>query len=155
MFKETKRLAAMDTLIGQGTIAEGKLICEASLRIEGEYRGDIECKGDVIIGECGIARSNITARDITLAGKLYGDIVVKEQLVITSSGQLIGNITAPSLVIHSGGKLNGSCFMEMPVEPAQPAQASQAAETKQRAIADAGHGHTKADEAKVKSRQAG
>ncbi|MFF2885367.1 polymer-forming cytoskeletal protein [Paenibacillus sp. NPDC057967] len=113
MFKENKRAIATDTLIGQGTIAEGKIVSEANLRIEGEYRGDIECKGDVIIGECGVARSNIMAQDVTLAGKLFGDIETKGRLIIAASGQLVGNVKAHSLIIQEGGMLNGSCHMEL------------------------------------------
>lgn len=114
MFKDHKRIAATDTLIGQGTLSEGNMICEAGLRIEGEHRGDIECKADVIIGECGIARSNITARDITIAGKVFGDIITKGRLTITSSGMLTGSITtAHSLIIQDGGRLIGSCQMEL------------------------------------------
>ncbi|MDQ8733030.1 polymer-forming cytoskeletal protein [Paenibacillus sp. LHD-38] len=112
MFKDNKRLAAADTLIGQGTLSEGKMICETSLRIEGEHRGDIECNADVIIGECGLARSNIMARDIIIAGKVFGDIITKGRLTITASGMLTGAVTAHSLIIHDGGSLNGSCQME-------------------------------------------
>ena len=50
MFKDNKRLGTTDTLIGQGTHIDGKLTSEAGIRIEGEYHGEIECKGDVIIG---------------------------------------------------------------------------------------------------------
>lgn len=148
MFKENKRLAATDTLIGQGTLGEGKLVCEASLRIEGEYRGDIECKGDVIIGECGLVKSNITARDVTIAGTVFGDIQTRGRLIITSSGHLNGNITAHTLIIQDGGMLNGNSRMEKAVdsknralsetEPASP-------NTKEMNI----------KEAKEKSRQAG
>lgn len=112
MFKDKQRLSSTDTLIGQGTLVEGKMICEASLRIEGEYRGDIECKGDVIIGECGVARSNITARDVTVAGRVFGDILTKGRLIITPSGQLTGNIAAHTLIIQDGGMINGTCKME-------------------------------------------
>ncbi|MDQ6421161.1 polymer-forming cytoskeletal protein [Paenibacillus sp. LHD-117] len=148
MFKENKRVIATDTLIGQGTVIEGKLMSEANLRIEGEYRGDIECKGDIIIGECGIVRSNIEARDITLAGKLFGDVVTKGRLIITGSGQLTGNITAHSLIIQEGGLINGGCRME------------QIPETKQRPAAEtdppgAYKNDTKNNDARAKSRQAG
>lgn len=112
IFKENKRISPTDTLIGQGTHVEGKLICEAGLRIEGEYRGDIECAGDVIIGESGIARSNITAKDLTVAGKLFGDITTKGRLTITATGQITGNINAHSLIIQDGGSFNGSSHME-------------------------------------------
>lgn len=120
MFKENKRLSAADTLIGQGTRAEGTLICQASLRIEGEFRGDIECKADVVVGESGVARSNISARDITISGKVFGDVVTTGRLTIMSSGQLFGSASAASLMVQDGGILSGSCRM------AQPAAAEQA-----------------------------
>lgn len=150
MFKESKRAVATDTLIGQGTIAEGKLISEANLRIEGEYRGDIECRGNVIIGECGIARSNITANDVTLAGKLFGDIVTKGRLIITASGQLVGNITAQTLIVQDGAMLNGSCVMEPSANSKQNAQAD-----KDAANAKAGGNDNQQGDARAKSRQAG
>ncbi|WP_219835827.1 polymer-forming cytoskeletal protein [Paenibacillus sp. R14(2021)] len=117
MFKEPKRSDGTETLIGQGTHVEGKLISENGIRIEGEYRGDIECKGDVIVGECGIARSGITARDLTIAGKVFGDIVVKGRLTITASGQLFGNVLAHTMLIQDGGMYNGNCRMERSAEP--------------------------------------
>lgn len=152
MFKDNKRSVAADTLIGQGTIVEGKMISEANLRIEGEYRGDIECRGNVIIGECGIARSNITARDVTLAGKLFGDIVTKGRLVITASGQLTGNINAQSLIIQDGGMINGSCHMEHAPEAANKSLAGLDAgslNAKQEGTAE------DKNDARAKSRQAG
>lgn len=112
MFKDNKRVSTTDTLIGQGTHIEGKLICEASLRIEGEYSGDIECLGDIIIGESGIARCNITAKDLTIAGKVFGEIVTKGRLTITATGQVTGNVVAQTLIIHDGGMINGTCRMD-------------------------------------------
>lgn len=121
MFKENKRWSASDTLIGQGTRAEGTLSCQASLRIEGEYRGDIDCKEDVIVGESGVVRSNISAKDVTISGKVYGDITTTGRLTIMSSGELHGSATAASLIVQDGGILSGSCRMERPAEPAAPA----------------------------------
>ncbi|MBD3921493.1 polymer-forming cytoskeletal protein [Paenibacillus sp. PR3] len=112
MFKDSKRLSLTDTLIGQGTHAEGKMECEAGLRIEGEFRGDIDCHGDVIIGECGIARSNINARDVTIAGKVFGDVTTKGRLTITATGQVHGNINAHIFVMQDGGIFTGACRME-------------------------------------------
>jgi cytoskeletal protein CcmA (bactofilin family) len=146
MFKENKRVIATDTLIGQGTIIEGKLISEANLRIEGEYRGDIECKGDIIIGECGVMRSNIEAKDVTLAGKLYGDITTKGRLIITGSGQLHGSVTAHALIIQEGGILNGVCHMEPQPEPKQKHGTDADSARKE---------ELKNNEARAKSRQAG
>ena len=144
-----KRAAVTDTLIGQGTAAEGKIECDAGLRIEGEYRGKILCKGDVVIGECGIARADIEARDVTVAGKVYGDIQRSGRLTVTSSGELHGNVSAKSLIMQDGAVLNGQCHMEK-ASALRPAGARGASDDPSSASASAGEEQTE-----TKAKQAG
>lgn len=73
--------------------------------------GDIECVGDVTIGEHGMAKSNISARNVTIAGVVSGNITTKGILSITSTGQLFGNATSQSLVIAEGGIFQGQSKM--------------------------------------------
>lgn len=104
---------ATDTLIGQGTEIEGTLACEANLRIEGKFSGVIESKGSVIVGERAVALSHISAREVTIAGKVYGDVNTEGKLTITSTGQMYGDVLgAASLVITEGGILHGSSRMQ-------------------------------------------
>lgn len=115
MFKKTKNLMnpnTTDTLIGEGTSFEGRIKSEASIRIEGGITGDIDCAGDVIIGEHGVVKSNISARDVVLAGSVHGNITTKGKLTITSTGALNGNISAASFIIEEGGVFQGSSKME-------------------------------------------
>lgn len=100
-----------DTLIGEGTIFEGIIKSEASIRVEGQVVGDIVSTGDVTIGENGSARSNISARDLILAGQLIGNAEVKGKLTIRATGTLIGNLSAHSLLIESGGVFQGKSKM--------------------------------------------
>lgn len=100
-----------DTLIGEGTIFEGIIKSEASIRIEGSIIGDIMSSGDVIIGENGSISSNVTARDLVLAGQLSGNVEVSGKLTICATGVLNGNISAQSLIIEAGGVFNGSSKM--------------------------------------------
>ncbi|GIO42442.1 bactofilin family protein [Paenibacillus apis] len=100
------------TLIGLGTSAQGKLECEANLRIEGHFQGEIECAGQVVIGETGEAKSSIRGAEIIVAGHVIGDIVSEGKLTITGSGQVDGNVNVTKLVIVEGGLLNGSSHME-------------------------------------------
>jgi cytoskeletal protein CcmA (bactofilin family) len=114
MFKENKNLSRgmTDTLIGAGTEMDGHLKSETGVRIEGVFKGELESKGDIVIGEGGVAKSNITAHDVTIAGKVFGDVHTRGKLIITSTGQLHGNSHAAILNVHEGGILNGSSKME-------------------------------------------
>lgn len=122
MFKESRRGDVTETLIGQGTHVEGKLASDNGIRIEGEFRGEIDCKGDVIVGEYGTARAAIAARDLTIAGKVYGDVAVEGRLTILASGQLHGNVLAQAILVQDGGIFNGNCRMERHAEAKAPLQ---------------------------------
>ncbi|MCI3922610.1 polymer-forming cytoskeletal protein [Paenibacillus sp. TRM 82003] len=113
MFK-AKRIdvSATDTLIGEGSVFEGKIKSEASLRVEGQMIGDIECGGDVTIGEGGKAKSNITARNVVIAGTVHGNVTTRGTLTLTGTGKLFGNTSAPSLVISEGAVFQGMSRME-------------------------------------------
>ena len=116
MFKGKKKQInpnITDTLVGEGSHFEGRIKSEASLRIEGMVTGDMECTGDVTIGERGIVKSNISARNIIIAGSVHGNIMSKGILKITATGKLYGNTTTASLMIDEGGLFQGTSKMEV------------------------------------------
>jgi cytoskeletal protein CcmA (bactofilin family) len=100
-----------DSIIGENTICEGKIMSELSLRIEGQIQGEIECAEDLTIGERGIAYSHIHARNVIVAGKIKGDVIAREKLYVMRSGEIIGNINARAIIIEEGGLFQGSCTM--------------------------------------------
>lgn len=111
--KQTHKLDpdTTDTLIGEGSIFEGKIKSDAGVRVEGQILGDIECEGDVIIGEKGVVHSNINARNVLIAGTVTGNVQVRNKLSITSKGKLYGNMLAASLHIEEGSIFEGSSKM--------------------------------------------
>ncbi len=113
MFKSKRvDVSATDTLIGEGSTFEGKIKSEASLRVEGQMIGDIDCDGDVTIGENGKAKSNINARNVVIAGVVHGNVVTRGTLTLTGTGQLYGNTSAHSLIVAEGAVFQGMSKME-------------------------------------------
>ncbi|WP_199620424.1 bactofilin family protein [Paenibacillus alkalitolerans] len=110
--KEKANVSATDTFIGEGTMVEGKIVTNASLRIEGQVVGDIECTGDVTIGEKGNVHSIISARNVFNAGSIRGSVNAKGKLTITNKGRVEGNIHVGSLHVSEGGVFFGNCEME-------------------------------------------
>ncbi|TFE25817.1 bactofilin family protein [Cohnella luojiensis] len=120
MFKKKKSKIdpnMTDTLIGEGTSFEGKIKSEGGIRVEGEMVGDIECAGDITIGEHGVSRSNIKARNVIVAGKVIGNVAASGKLTIKATGKLHGNLSALELSIESGGLFQGSSRMDMKDAP--------------------------------------
>lgn len=82
--------------------------------------GDIDCAGDITIGENGIARSNVKARNVIVAGQVIGNVTASGKLTIKASGQLHGNLSALELSIESGGIFQGTSKMDVKDAPAVP-----------------------------------
>lgn len=100
-----------DTLIGEGSVFEGNIRSDAGIRIEGQITGDIDCEGDVTVGEKGVVHSNIHARNVIIAGTVHGNVHTKNKLSITSKGKLYGNMVTATLSIEEGSIFEGTSKM--------------------------------------------
>jgi len=110
--KTQRRSAGTDTLIGEGTLWEGRCSAEADIRIEGEVVGDVVTSGVVVIGEKGVVRSEVTAKDVTIAGHMEGTVKAEGVVRIMSSGRLVGTVHAGCLVIEKGAVFQGTSLMD-------------------------------------------
>lgn len=105
--KEKIAKGTVETILGEGTSIEGDLRTKGSLRLEGEFKGNIKAVGDIFVGKKGKLETKIKARKVSLAGIVHGDIIATEKIEILSSGKLYGNIQAPSLKIEEGAVFSG------------------------------------------------
>lgn len=116
MFKFWKRdkisTLLTDTFIGEGTIVEGPIRSAGSVRLEGQLRGDIFSEGDVFLGDTAFAISNITARNLFIAGQVTGNVRISGKLTITASGKLYGNMDAAMFSVEEGGVFQGTSSMD-------------------------------------------
>ncbi|KIL39465.1 cell shape determination protein CcmA [Gordoniibacillus kamchatkensis] len=144
--KKKHDFSATDTVIGEGTLCEGKIVSDASIRVEGHLEGDIECGGDITVGENADVHASITARDVIIAGKVRGNVTCKGKLTVLASGQLFGNIDARSFVIVEGGIFQGTSLMKPLAPAAEPVHNNnkvidaKAHKQNKEAAAAAGHG---------------
>ncbi len=100
---------SVETIIGPETSFKGNFDSEDSVRIEGEFRGTIDCRQTLIIGpEADINADIITERAI-IGGRVEGNIVAHDKIEIRNTGEIFGDLTAPVLQIEKGVVLEGSC----------------------------------------------
>lgn len=101
----------IDTLIGKNTTIEGKISGHGTSRIDGTLLGDLDVKGDIIIGDEGRIQGNITCINVLISGTVEGNISTSEQLRITSSGKLFGDVEVKSFIVDEDAIFQGSCKM--------------------------------------------
>lgn len=117
MFKKNDSLLADDKVINIDAGLEGnlKFTGPVNLRLNGDFEGDLEAKGTLIIGDKADVKAKTVKGDtITIAGKVKGDIICSKRLELYTSARVIGNVETPVLVMAEGALLKGDC--QMPVD---------------------------------------
>ncbi len=106
-------------LIAAGVEMNGRLVSPQSLRVEGEFRGELESKGSVFVSESGSIEAPIKARAVEIRGAVVGNVIATREVVIHATGRLHGDVETPSLVIARGATFNGKSRMYRPERTVQ------------------------------------
>lgn len=98
-------------VIEKGCEFEGKLCFEGTLRIGGNFRGEIYTNDVLVIGEGAKVHAEIEAGTIIINGEVIGNIVAKHRVEIHRPAIFRGNIVTPSLMVDEGVIFEGSSKM--------------------------------------------
>ncbi|GAA0352547.1 bactofilin family protein [Bacillus horti] len=113
MFSKNTQPDRINTVIGHGTKMEGKLESTSSIRIDGEFKGDVVTEGTVLVGKDGVILGNITAGSLTIEGLVEGNIQVSDAIQLVKGCQVKGDITAQTIEIEKGAIFNGHSHMNI------------------------------------------
>ena len=97
--------------IGAGTIVEGKIKTQGSIRIDGKMIGEISAGESLAVGNTGDVEGNVVAKNVTIGGGLKGTVMAAEKLVFEAKAVVKGDIRAGKLVIDEGAIFDGKCTM--------------------------------------------
>jgi cytoskeletal protein CcmA (bactofilin family) len=117
----------LTAFIAQGCEFDGKLRVKGSLRIDGDFRGEIFSEDTVVVGETAGVEANVQSKTVVVSGALAGNVVASRQLVLHKNGRLQGSVETPCLSVEPGAVFNGRTKMVRP-EVLLRAQATQEAE---------------------------
>jgi len=99
----------MESILGKGSEFEGKLKFEGTVRVDGRFKGEVQSKGTLIIGEEAVLEGDVDVDSAIVGGKVEGNITAKTRLELHVPAIVNGNITAPVLTIQEGVSFNGNC----------------------------------------------
>ena len=108
---EERALDQIENLLGRSVTVHGDLKAEGAFRIDGTIEGSIESATAIVIGESGVVRGDLRARDIVIAGQVTGNVVCSNHLEIVATGKIEGDIQAKSVPVETGGVFCGTSRM--------------------------------------------
>jgi len=101
----------VNSIIGSGTRFRGDLDLRGLLRIDGDFEGNIETDGRILVGKKGRARCILEADTVVVGGIVKGNIKATRKVVLLSTCVMIGNINTPELIVEEGVLLHGHCIV--------------------------------------------
>jgi NDP-sugar pyrophosphorylase family protein len=82
---EFGRRGELTTIIGKGTILNGNMKVQNSVRVDGKIIGNIRATDTVVIGKEGVIEGSIHSKDLLLAGSIKGNIVATGKVFLESN----------------------------------------------------------------------
>lgn len=98
-------------LIGPGTVVEGKIRSQGSVRVDGKLIGEVTASESLAVGVTGEIEGNVTAKNVTVGGKIRGSITAADKIVFEGKSVIRGDIRATRLIIDEGSIFDGKVSM--------------------------------------------
>lgn len=102
----------LNTIIGKGSIIEGKIKVKNSIRIDGKIKGEVSSTGTVTVGSDGEVEGSINAANAIIGGRVRGKMNVQQKIILEKNSVLIGDLKTQKLNIAEGAVFDGNCIME-------------------------------------------
>ncbi len=112
----------LNTIIGKGSVIEGKIKIKNSVRIDGKIKGEITSTGTVTIGSDGEVEGTINAANAIIGGRVRGKMNVQSKIILEKNSVLIGDLKTQKLNIAEGAIFDGNCIMDDKGTPLKPVQ---------------------------------
>jgi cytoskeletal protein CcmA (bactofilin family) len=105
------------TLLAKGVVLKGEIHVEGTVRIDGRLDGEIQTKGQVIIGEDGLVQGTITAGTVISSGRIKAKVTAVERVQLLKTATLIGEVHTPVLIMEEGARIQGVTDMGVTAWP--------------------------------------
>ncbi|GAA0719149.1 polymer-forming cytoskeletal protein [Dokdonella soli] len=105
-----KSVAAISTLIAEGTTIRGDIEFSGGLHLEGVIDGSISAEGTdavLTLSEKGRVNGEVRVSNAVVNGTVNGDIFVGERLELAGNARVEGNVHYKVLEMAAGAQVNG------------------------------------------------
>jgi len=112
--------------IGKSLHLKGDISGSEDLYIDGEVEGTVELKeNNLTVGPNGNLQADVSARSITVLGRVQGNVRAGERIEIRKSGSIEGDLTTARIIIEDGAVFRGSIDIVQPGQVGAPPAAGE------------------------------
>jgi len=108
-----------ESVIAAGLTIEGKIEGAGSVRIAGNFQGDVHVKGNLTIEQGAKLTGGVRAATVIIGGELEGNIDAASRVELLQTGVLNGNLNAGSLTVAAGSRMRGQAEFGWESKPAR------------------------------------
>lgn len=100
-----------NTIIGVNSTFRGTLMVSGTLRIDGEFEGDILNCERIEIGEHGVMRADVEVKEALVIGRVHGNIRALGNIEMKAGARIEGDVAAMTVTMEQGVHFTGRCTM--------------------------------------------
>ncbi|WP_027183661.1 bactofilin family protein [Desulfovibrio inopinatus] len=112
----------INAFLGAGTTYQGRLDFEGSVRIDGNFQGEVESSGTLVVGKDATIIGQVKVGQLVLSGRLEGDVTAQKKVTMHKTAVFYGNLVTPALVVEDGAVLEGKVTMDFTSQASLPAE---------------------------------
>jgi cytoskeletal protein CcmA (bactofilin family) len=113
---------SINTVIGRGSVSEGRFQIETGVRVDGVLKGELVSSGTLIVGESGVIEADVRVREALISGRVIGDLVAENKVHLQAQATFIGKIQTRLLVVEEGAVFKAECDAGSEIQVVEPAQ---------------------------------
>jgi len=101
----------LTALLDYGASFEGRLTFEGTVRIGGNFKGEIFTQDTLVINQGAHVEAQIEADVVIISGTVVGNVFARQRIIMHPPAVFRGTVTAPSLRIDEGVVFEGASYM--------------------------------------------
>ncbi len=109
--EDFERSGDLNTIIGKGSVIEGNIKVQSSMRVDGRVKGQVMASDSIVIGKEGEIEGELRVKNIIIGGRVKGKIFASGKVVLEARSVFQGELKTSKLVIDDGAVFDGTCSM--------------------------------------------
>lgn len=109
--QENVQMGQVTALLDHGASFDGRLTFEGTVRIGGNFQGEIFTNDTLVINPGAKVEAQIEADVVIISGAVKGNIFARSRVIMHPPAIFKGTVTTPSLRIDEGVVFEGASYM--------------------------------------------